>query len=84
MYNVIIVNRADKNKTTRIDFQNKNAKEAWKLYYHWRRKYFFENYYVFFCKDEYVRHLKVPVFKIYDELNFGPIMKRILRDQEND
>ncbi len=84
MYNVLLVNRADKNKATRIDFQNKDAKSAWKLYNHWRRKYFYENYWVFFCKDEYLRAVKVPVFKLYDELNFGPIVKKILKEQEND
>lgn len=82
MYNVILYHRPDK-KATRIDFQNKNAKEAWKLYAHWRRKYFYENYWVLFCKDEYLRAIKCPVFNMWDELNFSPIVKKILMDPEN-
>ena len=81
MYNVVLYNRADQ-KTTRIDFENKDAKVAWKLYSHWRRKYFYENYWVMFCKDEYLRAVKVPAYKIWDEINFSPLVRSILRTSD--
>ena len=76
MYNVMLCNRATKTYS-RIDFENKDAKSAWKLYSHWRRKYLYENYWVFLCKDEYLRGFSAPVFKIWDNINFGPLVKKI-------
>lgn len=82
MYNVYVFDRTAKTYS-RIDFENKDAKGAWKLYFHWKRKYFFKNYYVILCKDEYVITAKVPSFKIYDNLNFGPIVEKIKSTKPN-